>query len=111
MPLGFFGSPLAILLLTLLTPFAYVYVWPRGVTRRPLFLVVTLSLALIVAVALEYWYLDAVVGGGIAGGSGGVAGNPVEAAARLRARFYTACLVGVLVEYVICHAARYFLKK
>jgi hypothetical protein len=104
MPLSFVGSSLAILVLTPLTPFAYVYVWPRGVTRRPLFLVVTLSLALIVAVALEYWYVDYVAG---IGGSF----NPVQTAARIRARFYTACLVGVLVEYLICHATRYFLKK
>jgi hypothetical protein len=104
MPLGYFGSSLAILVLTLLTPFAYVYVWPRAVTRRPLFLVVTLSLAPIVAVVLENWYLDAVEG---VGGSF----NRGEVAARLRARYYTACLVAVLVEYLICRAAQYFLKK
>jgi len=102
---------LVILVLTLLIPFAYIYAWPRGVTRRALFLVVTLTLALIVAAALVFWFLDAVVGVGIAGQSGGLAGDIAVIKARIRTRFVTASFVGVLVEYLICHATQHSLKR
>ena len=111
MPSDPLASCVAILALALLTPFTYVYIWPRGVTRRLLFLVVTLALALIVAVASVLWFLDAVVGLGIAGRSAGIAGNIALVEERIRVRFIAACTAEVLVEYLLCHAVQLFLKK
>ena len=60
---------LAILSLTLAVPFAFRYLWPGGVARPPLFLVVTLTLALVVAAIAISWFAQLLTGVGIAGPS------------------------------------------
>ena len=101
MPLPLLGMP-AILVLTLGVTFAFRYLWPGGVARPRLFLVVTLTLALIVAAVAITWFSQILVGIGIAGASGTTADSSALFDARLRNRFLVASLGAVLAQYWLC---------
>lgn len=111
MPLGVVGTPAAILVLTLLVPFAYCYTWPGGLARPSIFLVVTLTLALIVAAISIFWFPQALVGVGISGASASTDAGSALFEARLRTRFIIAALVTVLVQYLICRATQTLLGR
>jgi hypothetical protein len=108
MPLGPVGTAAAILLLTLLAPVAFRYAWPGGVARPSLFLVVTLTLALIVAAIAVSWFLHALVGVGI---SGGTADSTARFETQLRNRFFSAAIGAVLAQYWLCRATQFFLGR
>jgi hypothetical protein len=110
MPLALVGIP-AILVLTLVVPFAFRYLWPGGVARPRLFLVVTLTLALIVAAVAIAWFAQILVGIGIARPSARTADSNALFEARLRNRFFTASVAAVLAQYWLCRATRYFLGR
>ena len=68
MPFGAIGTPVAILLLTLVVPIAFRYAWPGGVASPYLFLVLTFTFALIVAASAIFWYFKALANVGISAG-------------------------------------------
>jgi hypothetical protein len=112
MPPGLVAAPLAIIALTLLVPFAFRYLWPGGVARPPIFLAVTLTLALIVAAISVFWFLQALVGVGISGAAPAstfTTNATFEAA--LRTRLISSAIAAVVVEYWLCRATQFFLGK
>jgi hypothetical protein len=111
MPLGPIGTPAAILLLTLMVPVAFRYAWPGGVARPSIFLVVTLTLALIVAAIVIFWFLQALAGVGIAGRPAGTADSSALFEARLRNRFFTAAIFAALAQYWLCRATQFLLGR
>jgi hypothetical protein len=110
MPLALLGMP-AILVLTLGVTFAFRYLWPGGVARPRLFLVVTLTLALIVAAVAISWFAQILVGIGIARTSARTAASSALFDARLLSRFFTASLCAVLAQYWLCRGTQFFLGK
>jgi uncharacterized membrane protein len=110
MPLALVGV-LAILVLTLAVPFAFRSLWPGGVARPPLFLVVTLTLALVVAAIAISWFSQILVGIGIAGPSTNTLDNSALFEARLRNRFFTAAVCAVVGQYWLCRATQFFLGR
>jgi hypothetical protein len=110
MPLPLVGI-LAILVLTLAIPLAFRYLWPGGVARPPLFLVVTLTLALVVAAIAISWFSQILVGIGIAGPSTTTADSGALFEARLRNRFFTASVCAVVAQYWLCRATQFFLGR
>lgn len=108
MPLGVVGTPAAILMVTLLVPFLYRYVWPRAVTRRSRFFAISLTLGLVVAAVAIFWFLLALNGAGIATGSTNPSG-PFEA--QLRTRFLTAAMSAFSVQYVLCRITQGFRRN
>jgi hypothetical protein len=110
MPLALIEA-LAISGLTLAIPFAFRYLWPGGVARPQLFLVVTLTLALVVAAIAISWFSQILVGIGIAGPST----HPLDSSAlfegRLRNRFLTASVCAVVAQYWLCRATQFFLGR
>lgn len=111
MPLGPVGTPAAILLVTLLVPVAFRYAWPGGVARPSLFLVVTLTLALVVAAIAISWFLQAMVGVGISVPSSGTAESSPRFETQLRTRFFMAAIGAVLAQYWLCRATQLFLGR
>ena len=101
----------SILALTLLVPFAFRRLWPGGVARPRLFLVVTLTLALVVAAVAITWFTQLLVGIGIAGGPAGTSDATALFDAQLRHRLLAAAVSAVLAQYWICRGAQYFLGK
>ena len=111
MPLGPIGTPAAILLLTLMVPVAFRYLWPGGVARPSLFLVLTLALALVVAAIAIFWYLQALVGVGISGPSARTSDSSALFEARMSTRFLTAAICAVLAQYWLCRGTQFFLGR
>lgn len=110
MPLGPIGTPLAILLMTFVVPVAFRYAWPGGVSRPALFLVVTLTLALFVAALSVFWFLQPLLGAGIASPTAGTTEQGSLLEVRLRNRLFTAAICAVLAQYWLCRATQFFLK-
>jgi len=102
---------LAILLLTLAVPFAFRSLWPGGVARPPLFLVVTLTLALIVAAIAISWFAQILTGIGIAGPSANSLGGGALFEARMRNRFFSAAVCAVVAQYWCCRGTQFFLGR
>jgi hypothetical protein len=111
MLLGPIGTPAAILLLTLVVPIAFRYGWPGGVARPAIFLVVTLTLALIVSAIAIFWFLQALANVGIAAPSAATAARSALFEATLRNRFFTAAICAVLAQYWLCRATQFFLGR
>jgi hypothetical protein len=110
MPLAL-AEALAILVLTLAVPFAFRSLWPGGVARPPLFLVVTLTLALIVAAIAISWFSQTLSGIGIARPSTNTVDSSALFEARLRNRFFSASVCAVLAQYWLCRATQFFLGR
>lgn len=102
---------LAILLLTLAVPFAFRYLWPGGVARPPLFLVVTVTLALVVAAIAISWFAQLLTGVGIAGPSANTTEGGALFEARLRHRFFSASVCAVVAQYWFCRGTQFFLGR
>jgi hypothetical protein len=111
MPFGAIGTPAAILLVTLVVPVAFRYVWPGGIARPSLFLVVTLTLALIVAAFAIFWYFQALLGVGFSTPSSATANGSALFETQLRNRFFTAAICAVLAQYWLCRATQFFLGR
>jgi uncharacterized membrane protein len=110
MPLALVGV-FAILVLTLAVPFAFRAFWPGGVARPSLFLLVTLTLALIVAAFAISWFSQILVGIGIAHPSTSTLDNSALFEARLRNRFFAASVCAVVAQYWLCRATQFFLGR
>jgi hypothetical protein len=111
-PLGPLGTPLVVLLLTLLVPVAFRYGWPARIGRPALFLAITLTLALVVAGCALSWYLQPLAGMGVAGSSaGGTDNGNVLFEAQMRTRFFTAAIFAVLAQYWLCRGTQFLLGR
>jgi len=111
MPFGVVGTPLVILLLTLVVSIAFRYAWPGGVARPSLFLVIALTLALIVAAFAIFWFLQPLAGVGVSAPTPGTTDRSAVFEARLRNRFFTAAICAVLAQYWLCRATQFFLTR
>ena len=103
--------PAAILLLTLLVPIAFRYGWPDRIARPTMFLLVMLTVALVVAAAAIYWFLQPLNGVGIAGTSIRPADQSTGFEAVLRKRFFTAAICALLAQYWLCRAMQFFVTR
>jgi hypothetical protein len=100
-----FAAPIVILVLVLGVPLAYRYLWPITIKRPKLFLIITLTSALVIAAVAIFWVLDVLVGIGIAGASRATDTTDASHAAFetvLRNRLLVASVFAVLVEYLVC---------
>ena len=101
----------AIFVLTLAVPLAFRSLWPGGVARPPLFLVITLTLALVVAAIAISWFSQILVGIGIARPSTSTLDSSALFEARLRNRFFAASVCAVVAQYWLCRATQFFLGR
>src|ERR1700757_5359478 len=89
-----FAAPIGILALVLAVPVAYRYLWPLSIKRPKLFLRITLTIGLAVAVVAITWFLNVLVGIGIAGVSRGPDASNAAFEAVLRNRLLVATVRG-----------------
>jgi hypothetical protein len=97
-----FAAPIVILALVLAVPVVYRYLWPITIKHPKLFLRITLTIGLAVAVVAITWFLNVLVGIGIAGVSRGTDASNAAFEAVLRNRLLVAAVFAVLVEYLVC---------
>jgi hypothetical protein len=97
-----FAAPIGILALVLAVPVAYRYLWPFSIKRPKLFLRITLTIGVAVAVVAITWFLNVLVGIGITGASRAADASNVALEVVLRNRFMVAAVFSVLVEYLMC---------
>jgi hypothetical protein len=91
-------TPDFILVLAVAVPFVYTYVWPRGVVRVPLFLVITVVLALITGAYLGFLFLQSVVRSEV-----------IEA--QLRVRFIEVIAEVVVLEFLVCRGIQMLVAR
>ena len=94
-------APIVILALVLCVPVAYRYLWPIQVERPKLFLVITLTTGLLVAVVAIFWFFSVLVGAGVAAGSPTAASSAAFESV-LRNRLLVAAVLAAVVEYLLC---------
>jgi hypothetical protein len=111
MPLGPLVTPAFILVLAVAVPFVYTYVWPRGVVRVPLFLVITVVLALITGACLLVWFLQGLVGVGITRAGAATAARSEVIEAQLRVRFIEAIAAVVVLEFLVCRGIQMLVAR
>jgi len=104
-------APVVILALTLTTPFAYRFVWPRTVTRSGAFFGITLSVGLIIAIVAIFWFLAVLNGVGISRPSGATAAASARFESVMRFRFGIAAVLAVLAQYLVCRFTQGFLGR
>jgi hypothetical protein len=101
----------ALLLLTLVVPLAFRRLWPGGVARPRLFLLVTLLLGFVVAGVAIIWFSQIFVGIGISGASARTEAINARSEALVRNRFFTASVCAVLAQYWLCRGTQFFLGR
>jgi hypothetical protein len=97
-----FAAPIGILALVFAVPIAYRYLWPLSIKRPKLFLRITLTIGVALAVVAISWVLNVLVGVGIAGASRATGASNAAFEVVLWNRFLVAAVFAVLVEYLIC---------
>jgi uncharacterized membrane-anchored protein YitT (DUF2179 family) len=83
-------------------PIAYRYLWPITIKRPKLFLRITLTIGLVIAAVAISWFLNALVGIGVTGGSQATDASHAAFETVLRNRLLVAAVFAVLVEYLVC---------
>ena len=97
-----FTAPIGILALVLAVPVAYRHLWPLSIKRPKLFLRITLTIGVAVAVVAITWFLNVLVGVGISGASHATDAANGAFEVVLRNRLLVAAVFAVLVEYLMC---------
>jgi hypothetical protein len=67
-PLGFFGNMAIYFVVALCIPIVFVFMWPRGVSRRAAFFSVTFIVGAILACVAIVWHLAPYANVGTSGG-------------------------------------------
>ncbi len=98
----FFVAPNLILVLVLAVPIAYRHLWPVKLKRPRLFLMITLTMAVVIAAVATSWFFGPLISLGISGHSVRVAVSSPSLEAVLRNRLLVAAVFAVLVEYLLC---------
>jgi hypothetical protein len=111
MSLGFLGPAVFLVALAMAVTFGYAFVWPGGVSRISLFLIVTFALAIaaaVIAFGWTFWPLkDVALAGGIRKGSAGP--DPLDVL--LRHRLLLAAGALILVQTVACRAVSALISR
>ena len=97
-----FAGPIVIFALVVTVPIAYRYLWPIKTKRPKLFLLITLAMGLVIAAVASAWFLQILVGIGIAGASPGTADAQAVFESVLRNRLLVAAVLAVVIEYLLC---------
>jgi hypothetical protein len=97
-----FAAPIVILVLVLVVPVAYRYLWPITIKRPKVFLLITLPIGLLVAGVAGFWLLNLPVHIGMTGASRDTDASRAALEAVLRNRLLVAAVFAVVVEYLVC---------
>jgi hypothetical protein len=111
MPFGFFGSAAALVLLGVVMPLLFAFVWPGAVARPALFLAVMIASGVVSGIALFWWHASPMTNMGIAGERG--AGNQSwhEFQTMLQTRYVWAAAGVVGTQLLLCAVLRMLLGR
>lgn len=111
MPLGFFGTAIALIALAIAISFVYAMVWPGGVSRMPVFLSITTVVGIIAGIAAFVWLIVPLNGIGIAAAPAGAADESATFSSMLLSRFYIAAAALALFQAALSKGLQHFLFR
>ena len=111
MPLGFFGTAVALVVIAIAIPLLYASVWPGGVSRVALFLSIMTVSGAISGVIAFMWLIAPLANVGIAAAPSGSSSDGTSLNAMLLSRLYIGVVALLTVQAALSKGLQHLLAR